>query len=86
MAKPFQTIQPADDDSRPELNFLCALFRQAVADAASEDPARRADVERWLHIGGIAYWAEMMGLSDGFAESLERAITAQLRPPPRARP
>jgi hypothetical protein len=85
MAKPFQTIQPTEDDSRPELTFLCAMFRQVVADAASSDPARREDVKRWVRVGGIAYWTEMMGFSDGFAEGLERAITAQLHPPPRRR-
>jgi hypothetical protein len=85
MAKPFQTIRPTEDDSRPELNFLCALFRQIIADAASTDPARREDVDRFLRVGGIAYWTEMMGLGDSFAEGLERAITAQLHPPPRRR-
>jgi len=53
--------------------------------AASTDPARREDVDRFLRVGGIAYWTEMMGFSDGFAEGLEQAITAQLHPPPRRR-
>jgi hypothetical protein len=82
-AGPFHTLATDPlDDARPELNFLCALFRQAVADAASEDPARREDVERWLRVQGPQWWGETFGLSDGFIASLERAITQQLRPPP----
>jgi hypothetical protein len=34
----------------------------------------RADIDRWLRAEGPRYWAETLGMGDGFVEQMERAI------------
>jgi hypothetical protein len=87
MARPYYALHSdSDDDGRPEWTFVAALLRLAIADAASDEPARREDVARWLRVGGVAYWSDLLGLGDGFVEAFTAALEARLHPPPRGRP
>ena len=51
-----------------------SLGRQAVDDAASAEPALHIGAARWLRDEGPRYWAELLGLGEGFVETLERTL------------